>query len=61
MSEDQNREIMRELKEINSKLDTLNSSRAISGTLKVIALIFGFLVIGPLLIGIIVDLFGITS
>jgi len=61
VSEDQNREIMRELKEINYKLDTLNSSKGISGTLKVIALIFGFLVIGPLLIGIIVYLFGITS
>lgn len=61
MSEDQNREIMRELKEINNKLDTLNSSKGISGTLKVIALIFGFLVIGPLLIGIIVYLFGITG
>lgn len=61
MSEDQNREIMRELKEINNKLDTLNSSKGISGTLKVIALIFGFLVIGPLLIGIIMYLFATTG
>ncbi|MGG3281865.1 hypothetical protein [Paenibacillus solani] len=61
MSEELNREILRELKEINNKLDTLNSSKGLSGTLKVIALIFGFLVIGPLLIGIIVYLFGITG
>ncbi|MFB4333057.1 hypothetical protein [Paenibacillus sp. CR_12] len=39
MSEDLNREILRELKEINNKLDILNSSKGISGTLKVIALL----------------------
>lgn len=61
MSEDLNREILRELKEINNKLDILISSKGIPGTLKVIALIFGFLVLGPLLIGIIVYLFGLTS
>ncbi|MCI1774759.1 MAG: hypothetical protein LKI04_12180 [Paenibacillus lautus] len=59
MSEDLNREILRELKEINNKLDILNSSKGISGTLKVIALIFGFLVIGPLFV--VVYLFNLTG
>jgi hypothetical protein len=59
VSEDLNREILRELKEINNKLDILNSSKGISGTLKVIALIFGFLVIGPLFV--VVYLFNLTG
>lgn len=61
VSEDLSREILKELKEINNKLDTLNSSKGITGTLKVIALIFGFLVIGPLLVGIMVYLFNLTG
>ncbi|MGM1044768.1 MAG: hypothetical protein ACQEXX_01340 [Bacillota bacterium] len=61
LDDDLDREILRELKEINNKLDTMNSSKGISGTLKVIALIFGFLVIGPLLAGIMVYLFNLTG
>ncbi|OAB32707.1 hypothetical protein PMSD_17205 [Paenibacillus macquariensis subsp. defensor] len=57
MSEEINREILKELKEINNKLDNMNSSKGISGTLKVIAIIFGFLVIGPVLVGIMAYLF----
>lgn len=54
MSEDLNKELLKELKEINHKLDAINSSsRGLSGSLKLIAVIFGFVVVGPLLIGII--------
>lgn len=61
MSEGLNEELLKELKEINKKLDDMNSSRGLSGSLKVIALIFGFVVIGPLLLVIMGILFSLFS
>lgn len=61
MSEGLNEELLKELKEINKKLDDMkNSPRGLSGSLKVIALIFGFVVIGPLLLvimGVLISLY----
>lgn len=46
MSEDINRQILEELKKINEKLE---ESKGLSTPMKFVALILGFLVIGPLL------------
>lgn len=59
MSEGLNEELLKELKEINKKLDDMNSPRGLSGSLKVIALVFGFVVIGPFLIVIMGILFSL--
>ncbi|MEK3913482.1 hypothetical protein [Paenibacillus sp. FSL H7-0331] len=60
MSEELNKEILVELKKINQKLDTINEQRGISTPLKFIAVIIGFIIIGPLilwLIGVISSFF----
>lgn len=46
MSEDLQKEILEELKKINKKLD---EPKGLSTPMKFVALILGFLVIGPLL------------
>jgi len=48
MSDELNKEILKELKKIHEKLDNLNEHRGLSSPMKIIALFFGFMVIGPL-------------
>lgn len=59
MSEGLNEELLKELKEINKKLDDMSSPRGLSGSLKVVALVFGFVVIGPILLVIMEILFSL--
>ncbi|WIV20938.1 hypothetical protein QPK24_09820 [Paenibacillus polygoni] len=59
MSEGLNEELLKELKEINKKLDDMSSPRGLSGSLKVVALVFGFVVIGPILLVIMGILFSL--
>ncbi|WP_173915332.1 hypothetical protein [Halobacillus sp. Marseille-Q1614] len=47
MSEELNREILEELKKMNERLDKLEKTKGLSPAMKIIALLFGFLVIGP--------------
>ncbi|SFJ02524.1 hypothetical protein SAMN02799624_03057 [Paenibacillus sp. UNC496MF] len=44
-------EIWRELRRINDRLDRLEASRGSSWTMKLAAALFGFLVVGPLAVG----------
>ena len=49
MSEEMNKEILLELKKINQKLEELNEQpKALSTSMKFIALFIGFMVIGPI-------------
>ncbi|SFL49415.1 hypothetical protein SAMN03159341_106353 [Paenibacillus sp. 1_12] len=60
MSEELNHEILDELKKINQKLDAMDKQRGISAPLKFIAVIIGFIIIGPMImiaIGIISNFF----
>ncbi|WP_167388039.1 hypothetical protein [Paenibacillus ferrarius] len=50
MSENLSQEILKELKEINQKLDKMNESTGLSLPMKILALCIGFAVIGPLLV-----------
>ncbi len=50
MQEDINREVLEELKKINQKLDALGEQRGLSTPLKIIAVIVGFALVGPLLL-----------
>ncbi|MEK3720456.1 hypothetical protein [Paenibacillus sp. FSL H8-0034] len=50
MSEELNREILVELKKINQKLDAISERRGISTPLKFMAVIIGFIIIGPLIL-----------
>ncbi|WP_240419201.1 hypothetical protein [Paenibacillus periandrae] len=50
MSEELNKEILDELKKINQKLDAISEQRGISTPLKFIAVIIGFIIIGPLIL-----------
>jgi len=43
------KEILEVLKKTNEKLDSLNEPRGLSTPIKIIALIFGFMVLGPLI------------
>ncbi|MCM3781900.1 hypothetical protein M3231_02835 [Neobacillus mesonae] len=49
MSDQLNKEILEELKKINNKLDSLNNTKGLSTPIKIIAVILGFMVIGPLI------------
>jgi F0F1-type ATP synthase assembly protein I len=49
MPEELSKEILRELKEINEKLDKLNERKGLSSPMKIIALFFGFVVVGPII------------
>lgn len=47
MSDELSKEILEELKKMNEKLDSINEPRGLSTSIKIIALFFGFMVIGP--------------
>jgi hypothetical protein len=49
MSDDLSKEILKELKEINEKLDNLYEPKGLSVPMKIIALFIGFMVIGPII------------
>lgn len=49
MSEQLNKEVLDELKQINRKLDMIYERRGLSTPLKIVALVFGAAVVGPLL------------
>lgn len=50
MSEETNKQILQELKKMNDKLDEFTETqKGLSSPMKIIALILGFIVIGPLL------------
>jgi hypothetical protein len=49
MSDELSKEILSELEIINDKLDKLNERKGLSSPMKIIAIIFGFLVIGPII------------
>ncbi|WP_192894682.1 hypothetical protein [Paenibacillus contaminans] len=49
MSDEISKEILEELKKINEKLDSLNEPKGLSTPMKIVALFFGFIVIGPLI------------
>jgi len=48
MSEELNREILDELKDINQKVDKISEQRGISTPLKFFAVIIGLCIVGPL-------------
>ncbi|MEC0226124.1 hypothetical protein [Paenibacillus alba] len=50
MSENLSQDILKELKEINQKLDKMNESKGLSLPMKILALCIGFAVIGPLIV-----------
>ncbi|WP_454191210.1 hypothetical protein [Paenibacillus sp. Marseille-Q7038] len=50
MSDEMNKEILEELKRINEKLDRLDSGKGLSAPLAIIAIIFGFTFVGPLIL-----------
>jgi F0F1-type ATP synthase assembly protein I len=47
MSDELSKEILDELKKMNEKLDNLNEPNGLSTPMKIVALFFGFMVIGP--------------
>ena len=49
MSDELSKEILEELKKMNEKLDSIDEPRGLSIPIKIIALFFGFMVIGPLI------------
>ncbi|GIP43529.1 hypothetical protein J45TS6_19880 [Paenibacillus sp. J45TS6] len=50
MSDEVNKEILEELKRINEKLDHLNSRKGLSTPLAIMAIVFGFSFVGPLIL-----------
>jgi len=51
MSDDTNRQILEELRKMNEKLDRLQESKGLSTPTKLVSIILGFLIIGPLFAG----------
>lgn len=51
MSDDINRQILEELRKMNEKLDRLQESKRLSTPMKLVAIILGFIIIGPLFAG----------
>lgn len=49
MSDELNKEILRELKIINEKLDKLSEPKGLSTPMKFVALLLGMFVLGPIL------------
>lgn len=49
MSDETNNEILVELKKINEKLDQLQASKGLSMPMKFVAIVLGFVIIGPAL------------
>ncbi len=47
MSDEMSKEILEELKRINEKLDQLQTSKGLSTPMKFVAILLGFVVIGP--------------
>ncbi|CAN7541861.1 hypothetical protein LJR153_003909 [Paenibacillus sp. LjRoot153] len=47
MSDELSKEILDELKRINEKLDQLHTSKGLSTPMKFVAILLGFVVIGP--------------
>lgn len=50
MSDEMNKEILEELKRINEKLDSINSRKGLSTPLAILAIVFGFIFVGPLIL-----------
>ncbi|MBD7969474.1 hypothetical protein [Paenibacillus gallinarum] len=50
MSDEMNKEILEELKRINEKLDNLNIRKGLSTPFAIMAIVFGFSFVGPLIL-----------
>lgn len=61
MSEQINQEILHELKKINEKLDRLEAEteKGLSTPMKIVALLFGLFIIGPIFSFLIISLFSL--
>ncbi|GGA12717.1 hypothetical protein GCM10008018_67180 [Paenibacillus marchantiophytorum] len=58
MTEELGKEILKEIREINEKLDQINEPRGLSTPMKFIALLFGCMVVGPIILLIMSRVFG---
>ncbi|CAM4423736.1 hypothetical protein FHS16_003754 [Paenibacillus endophyticus] len=57
MSDGINKKLPEEVKDTNARLGSLNEPRGLSAPMKLIALVLGFIVIGPLLVLLLSQLF----
>ncbi|WP_338778993.1 hypothetical protein [Metabacillus sp. FJAT-52054] len=57
MPDDINQEVLRGLKSMNERIEKLESGKGLSAPMKILALILGFMIIGPLAVSLIGLLF----